>query len=157
MSATLPRGRGQRSTGASLALHATLIAASAVAVFPVLWIVFISLGPDSAWQQPGQVIHHLGLSNYRFVLLHSGFPHWMLNSVIVAGATMLLGVFIAASAGYAISRMKFPGHRQLMWVFLVTQMFPVAVLIVPLYNLMARLDLLDSYLGLVLVYCTRPR
>ncbi|WP_328463213.1 sugar ABC transporter permease [Streptomyces sp. NBC_00448] len=149
-----PRGRGQRGTGASLALHATLIAASAVAVFPVLWIVFISLGPDSAWQQPGQVIHHLGLDNYRFVLLHSGFPHWMLNSVIVAGATMVLGVFIAASAGYAISRMKFPGHRQLMWIFLVTQMFPVAVLIVPLYNLMARLDLLDSYLGLVLVYCT---
>jgi arabinogalactan oligomer/maltooligosaccharide transport system permease protein len=159
MSATTPagarsRGRGERGPVASLALHATLLAASAVAVFPVLWIVFISFGPDNAWQQPGQVLHHLGLANYRFVLLHSSFPRWMLNSLIVAGATMVIGVLIAASAGYAISRMRFPGHRPLMWTFLVTQMFPVAVLIVPLYNLMGRLDLLDTYLGLVLVYCT---
>ncbi|WUV84632.1 carbohydrate ABC transporter permease [Streptomyces sp. NBC_01476] len=138
----------------SVALHATLIAASATAVFPVLWIVFISLGPSSAWQQPGEVVHHLGLENYRFVLLHSDFPTWFLNSVIVAAATTVVGVLIAASAGYAISRMRFPGHRSLMWTFLITQMFPVAVLIVPLYNLLAQLDLLDTYLGLVLVYCT---
>ncbi|MEE4544162.1 carbohydrate ABC transporter permease [Streptomyces sp. V4-01] len=148
------RGRGERGTGASIALHATLLAASAVAVFPVLWIVFISLGPDTAWQQPGEVVHHLGLSNYRYVLLHSHFPHWMLNSVIVAAATTALGVLIASSAGYAISRMRFPGHRPLMWTFLLTQMFPVAVLIVPLYNLLGRLGLIDSYAGLILVYCT---
>ncbi|HEY3481060.1 MAG TPA: carbohydrate ABC transporter permease [Streptomyces sp.] len=148
------RPRGSRSRGASLALHATLLAASAVAVFPVLWIVFISMGPSTAWQQPGEVVHHLGLGNYRFVLFHSDFPKWFLNSAIVAGATTVLGVLIASSASYAISRMKFPGHKSLMWTFLITQMFPVAVLIVPLYNLLAQLDLLDTYLGLVLVYCT---
>jgi arabinogalactan oligomer/maltooligosaccharide transport system permease protein len=120
----------------------------------VLWIVFISMGPSTAWQQPGEVMHHLGLGNYRFVLFHSDFPKWFLNSAIVAGATTVLGVLIASSAGYAISRMKFPGHKSLMWTFLITQMFPVAVLIVPLYNLLAQLDLLDTYLGLVLVYCT---
>lgn len=148
------RRRGERGLGMSVALHTTLLAASAIAVFPVLWIVFISLGPGSAWQQPGEVVHHLSLGNYRFVLLHSDFPHWLLNSVIVAAATTVLGVLIAASAGYAISRMRFPGHRSLMWTFLLTQMFPVAVLIVPLYNLLAQLDLLDSFLGLILVYCT---
>jgi arabinogalactan oligomer/maltooligosaccharide transport system permease protein len=148
------RGRGERGTGASIALHATLIAASAVAVFPVLWILFISLGPSSSWQQPGEVLHHLGLGNYRFVLLHSDFPTWFANSVIVAGATTLLGVLISASAGYAISRMRFAGQKSLMWAFLITQMFPMAVLIVPLYNLLVQLDLLDTYLGLVLVYCT---
>lgn len=148
------RPRGTRGRGASIALHAALLAASAVAVFPVLWIVFISLGPSTSWQQPGEVVHHLGLANYRFVLFHTSFPKWFLNSVIVAGATTLLGVLIASSAGYAISRMKFPGHKSLMWTFLITQMFPVAVLIVPLYNLLAQLDLIDSYLGLVLVYCT---
>jgi arabinogalactan oligomer/maltooligosaccharide transport system permease protein len=41
-----------------------------------------------------------------------------------------------------------------MWTFLVTQMFPMAVLIVPLYNLLAQLDLIDTYQGLILVYCT---
>lgn len=148
------RGRGERGPGASIALHAALLGASAVAAFPVLWIVFISLGPDTAWQQPGEVAHHLGLGNYRFVLLHSHFPRWMLNSVIVAAATTVLGVLIAASSGYAISRMRFPGHKSLMWTFLLTQMFPVAVLMVPLYNLLARLNLIDTYVGLILVYCT---
>jgi arabinogalactan oligomer / maltooligosaccharide transport system permease protein len=148
------RSRNERSVGASIALHATLLVASAIAVFPVLWILFISLGPSTAWQQPSEVLHHLGLGNYRFVLLHSHFPRWFLNSVIVAAATTVLGVLIASSAGYAISRMKFPGHKSLMWTFLVTQMFPVAVLIVPLYNLLVQLNLLDTYLGLVLVYCT---
>ncbi|NUP41510.1 MAG: carbohydrate ABC transporter permease [Streptomyces sp.] len=148
------RSRGERSRGASIALHATLLAASAIAVFPVLWILFISLGPSTAWQQPHEVLHHLGLGNYRFVLLHSSFPTWFRNSVIVAGATTVLGVLVSASAGYAISRMRFPGHKTLMWTFLVTQMFPMAVLIVPLYNLLAQLDLIDTYLGLILVYCT---
>ncbi|MBY8876456.1 sugar ABC transporter permease [Actinacidiphila acidipaludis] len=148
------RGRAERSTGASIALHATLLVASAIAVFPVLWILFISLGPSTAWQQPNEVLHHLGLGNYRFVLLHSHFPRWFLNSVIVAAATTVLGVLVSASAGYAVSRMRFPGHRPLMWTFLVTQMFPMAVLIVPLYNLLVQLDLLDTYIGLVLVYCT---
>lgn len=148
------RRRGERSRRASILLHATLLVASATAVFPVLWIVFISLGPGTAWQQPGEVLSHLGLENYRFVLFHSHFPRWMLSSLIVAGCTTVLGVLIAASAGYAISRMRFPGHRSLMWTFLLTQMFPVAVLIVPLYNLLARFGLIDSYLGLILVYCT---
>ncbi|WUH93872.1 carbohydrate ABC transporter permease [Streptomyces sp. NBC_00433] len=152
--AAKPRGRGERSRGASIALHAALITASAIAVFPVLWILFISLGPSTSWQQPHEVLKHLGLGNYRFVLMHTSFPKWFLNSVIVAGATTVLGVLISASAGYAISRMRFPGHRSLMWTFLITQMFPMAVLIVPLYNLLAQLDLIDSYLGLILVYCT---
>jgi len=149
-----PRARGERGTLASIALHTTLLAASAVAVFPVLWIVFISFGPSTAWEQPSEVLHHLGLGNYRFVLLHSDFPTWFFNSVVVAAATTALGVLISASAGYAISRMRFPGHKSLMWTFLVTQMFPMAVLIVPLYNLMVQLDLLDTYIGLILVYCT---
>ncbi|SHN33453.1 sugar ABC transporter permease [Actinacidiphila paucisporea] len=152
--AATPRGRGERSRGASIALHAALITASAIAVFPVLWILFISLGPSTSWQQPHEVLRHLGLGNYRFVLMHTSFPKWFLNSVIVAGATTVLGVLISASAGYAISRMRFPGHKSLMWTFLITQMFPMAVLIVPLYNLLAQLNLIDSYLGLILVYCT---
>lgn len=151
---TRHRGRGERSRGASVALHAALIGASAVAVFPVLWILFISLGPSTSWQQPHEVLGHLGTGNYRFVLLHTDFPKWFRNSVIVAGCTTVLGVLVSASAGYAISRMRFPGHKSLMWTFLVTQMFPMAVLIVPLYNLLAQLDLIDTYLGLILVYCT---
>ena len=50
--------------------------------------------------------------------------------------------------------MRFPGYRKFMWVLLVTQMFPVAVLMVPMYQILSELQLIDSYLGLILVYCT---
>ncbi|GGW40011.1 ABC transporter permease [Streptomyces lucensis JCM 4490] len=148
------RGREERGLGASLALHGTLILATLIAAFPVAWIFFISLGPKDAWQQPGKVLDDFSLHNYTDVLSHSDLPKWFLNTVIVAGGTTALGVFLAATAGYAVSRMKFPGSRQLMWTFLVTQMFPSIVLIVPLYLLMSDLNLLDNYLGLILAYAT---
>ena len=75
------------------------------------------------------------------MLTETNFPTWFLNSVIVAAFTMVIGVFMSATTGYALSRFNFPGRRQLMLVFLVTQMFPVAILIVPIYNIMARLGL----------------
>ncbi|MET7700278.1 MULTISPECIES: sugar ABC transporter permease [unclassified Streptomyces] len=148
------RGREERSLGSSIALHATLILATVIAAFPVVWILFISLGPKDAWQEPGKVLGNLSLHNYSDVLAHSDLPKWFLNTVIVAGGTTVLGVFLAATAGYAVSRMKFPGSKQLMWTFLVTQMFPSIVLIVPLYLLMSELNLLDNYLGLILAYAT---
>ncbi|WP_037569951.1 sugar ABC transporter permease [Phaeacidiphilus oryzae] len=151
-----PRPRGERGPLASLLLHGGLVLAAAVAVFPVAWVLLISLGPKNAWQDPGLILGHLGFGNYRALLTGGGheFLHWMGSSLLVAVATTVVGLLLSASAGYAVSRMRFPGHRPLMWMFLVTQMFPAAVLIVPLYNILAALNLLDTYQGLVLVYCT---
>ncbi|WP_328395167.1 ABC transporter permease subunit [Streptomyces sp. NBC_00390] len=149
------RPRGRRSFGASLAIHATLLVASFIAFFPVGWIAWISLGPDKTdFLHPDQIAGKVSLENYSAVLGDTEFLQWFVNSLIVALGTCLLGVFIAASAGYAVSRMRFPGHRQLMWTFLVTQMFPVAILLVPLYKIVADLGLLDTYGALILVYCT---
>lgn len=149
------RGRGQRGPLASLALHGGLTLTSIVAVFPILWIAYISLGPGvDDFLHPGGIAHKASLSNYSYVLFHTDFFTWFANSMIVGAGTMFFGVLLAASAGYAVSRMRFPGHRQLMWSFLVTQMFPVSVLLVPLYNIMSQLDLLDSYQGLIIIYCS---
>ena len=147
-----PRRRGQRSTLASVGLHAALVAASFIAVFPVLWVLVTSFKPTSEAFSTA-FVQDFTLSNYSRVL-DSQFPRWFLNSVIVAAATMALGIFIAATAGYALSRMRFPGHRPLMWLFLVTQMFPFAILIVPIYTIMARLQLINTYWALILANCT---
>jgi arabinogalactan oligomer/maltooligosaccharide transport system permease protein len=88
------------------------------------------------------------------VLTETDFPTWFLNSVVTAGFTMHYGVFMAATAGYALSRFNFPGRRTLMWTFLVTQMFPVAILIVPIYTIMANLGLINTKASLVIAYCT---
>lgn len=150
-----PRGRGQRSVGASIALHATLITATVIALFPVVWVFLSSLKPRSVIQSSRiTLFDQPSLDNYRRVLLETSFPTWFLNSIVVAGLTMVFGIAMSATAGYALSRFNFPGKRGLMWLFLVTQMFPVAILIVPIYTIMANLGLIDTKLSLVIAYCS---
>jgi len=154
MTAPVPRKRDERSRLASIGLHGTLVAASVIAVFPVAWIALTSLKTDrNSWLVPSD-FNHLGIANYVRLLTGTEFGHWFANSLIVAASTTVVALFLAATAGYAVSRMRFPGHRPLMWMFLVVQMFPAAVLIVPLYGILGGLGLLDSYAGLVLAYCT---
>ncbi|GJF31466.1 ABC transporter permease [Kitasatospora sp. NE20-6] len=147
--------RNRRKASASLTLHGGLVVMAFVAAFPILWIAYISLGADKFdYQHPGRILDRPSLSNYGHVLTDTGFGTWMLNSVIVAFGTTVVGVLIAASAGYAVSRIRFLGRGTLMYTFLLTQMFPVAVLMVPLYKIMANLGLLDTYAGLIVIYCS---
>src|SRR5687767_3344991 len=111
-------GRGaRRSAGASVALHATLVLAVLIALFPIVWVVLSSFKPG-VWVQSSDLalVKEPTLENYRFVLAETNFPRWFVNSVIVGAFTMLVGVFMAATTGYALSRFNFPGRRQLMMV-----------------------------------------
>ncbi|GAA3511615.1 arabinogalactan oligomer/maltooligosaccharide transport system permease protein [Streptosporangium album] len=149
------RRRGERGVGSSILLHATLIAASLISIFPIVWLILTSLKPRDGWLSTElELFNQPSLDNYIRVLTETQFPTWLLNSVIAAGLTTVLGVFLASTTGYAISRFRFPGHRGVMWMLLITQMFPVAILIVPLYNLMAGLGLLNQIPGLVIAYMT---
>lgn len=149
------RRRDQRSPWASFALHFGLLIAVVWSLSPVIWAFLTSLKPnDQAITSDFVVFVEPSLDNYTYILSDTDFPQWFINSVIVAAFTMLFGIFLAATAGYAVSRFRFPGHRTLMWSFLVTQMFPMAILIVPIYNIFAQLGLLNNLLGLTIAYCT---
>ncbi|MGW4234300.1 sugar ABC transporter permease [Streptomyces sp. NPDC004980] len=148
-----PRGRGDRSPAASVALHLTLIAASVIAVFPVLWVLLTSLKP-AKFATTSDFFKDTTFENYTNLIKDTEFLTWFGNSVIIAGLTTAIGVFVSATTGYAVSRFRFPGKRGLMWTLLVTQMFPVAVLIVPIYNIMATMGLLNQPAGLVITYLT---
>lgn len=149
------RGRTRRSPLASLGLHTTLIGASLVAVLPIVWVVLSSFKP-AEWVQSSELslVKEPTLDNYIYVLTETNFPAWMLNSVVIAAFTMLIGILMSATTGYALSRFNFPGRRHLMLVFLVTQMFPVAILIVPIYQIMAALGLINTHASLVIAYLT---
>ncbi|MCX3062002.1 sugar ABC transporter permease [Streptomyces beihaiensis] len=148
------RRRGERSRLATVLSHAALIVAGLIALLPIAWLVLLSLGPDkNDYLHPGGIAHKASLSNYSFVLEHTQFFEWLKSTLIVACGTAFIGVLFAATTGYAVSRMRFPGYRGLMWVLLLTQAFPIAVLIVPMYQILTDLRLIDNYLGLILVYC----
>lgn len=149
------RGRGENSRATSLVSHGILITASLIALFPVAWLLFLSLGPDKDdYLHPGGIWGKMTLDNYTYVLQETKFFDWLGSTLIVTLGTTLIGVVIAATTGYAVSRMRFPGYKKFMWVLLVTQMFPVAVLMVPMYQILSGLQLIDNYLGLILVYCS---
>ncbi|MFG3022642.1 sugar ABC transporter permease [Streptomyces sp. NPDC048254] len=149
------RRRDERGPLGTAVTHGILGVASLIAFFPVAWLIFLSLGPDKDdYLHPSGIWHKMTLDNYSFVLQHTGFWDWFKTTMIVVGGTTVIGLILASTTGYAVSRMRFPGYRKFMWLLLVTQMFPIAVLIVPMYQILSNLGLIDSYLGLILVYCT---
>ncbi|GAA3305756.1 ABC transporter permease subunit [Streptomyces cinereospinus] len=149
------RRRGERGLAGTLAAHGALTVASLIALIPIAWLVFLSLGPDKDdYLHPGRIWGKMTFDNYAFVLSETNFFEWLKSSLVVSLGTTVIGVLIAATTGYAVSRMRFPGYRTFMWVLLVTQMFPIAVLIVPMYQILSELRLIDTYLGLILVYCS---
>jgi arabinogalactan oligomer/maltooligosaccharide transport system permease protein len=151
------RRRGKRPWYASLALHGGLVVATIIAIFPVFWIAISSFKPQQ--EIIGQAELNVwpdnwSWSNYRNVITNNDyeFLHWFWNSIAIALITTVVGVFLAATAGYALSRYRFPGYRAALNSFLVTQMFPAAILLVPIYNIIVNLGLLNTKTALVLAY-----
>ncbi len=143
----------------SLLLHGSLIVACVIAVFPVFWILISSFKPQAEIEGSISLSilpKHWQFSNYWHVLTDDDhiFLTWFWNSIAVAFFTTVIGVFLAATAAYAFSRYRFPGYRPALTAFLITQMFPAAILLVPIYNIILHLGLLNQKTGLVLAYCT---
>jgi len=126
----------------------------AFALLPLYWLVKISLTPDKLLYTEGAALWpaRMTLANFDFVLLNSMFPTFFLNSIIVSLGTAAVVTVLAAGAGYAFSRFRFRGRYALMFVLLLTQMFPLVMLIAPIYRLMAPLGLTDNLVGLIIVY-----
>lgn len=139
-------------------VHILLVIASVIAVFPVVWIFSTSFKPQEEIFTTS--IHlipdRFTWDNYLHVLTRSDgvFLKWFWNSTLVALLTTLLGLFLSATAAYALSRFKFVGWKVIDFSFFLVQMFPGALLIVPLYTLVNQMGLLNSYVGLVLAYST---
>jgi len=153
------RRRRGRSRPMSFLLHLSLLGAVVIAIFPVFWIAI------NSFKNYNDIVNHTTLSilpedwtlsNYRHVLGADNhvFLTWLWNSVAIALMTTVVGVFLAATAGYALSRYRFPGYRAALNSFLVTQMFPAAILLVPIYNIVVHLGLLNTKTALVLAYST---
>ncbi|HEY7956668.1 MAG TPA: sugar ABC transporter permease [Polyangia bacterium] len=141
--------------------HAALLLATCVTLYPVLWVLKMALSPSQGFSLSiNPIPTHVTLANFADVLSsHDAAGHWLFgrqlaNSLIVALAVTVVGVTFACSAGYALSRFRFPGREAGLKAFLLSQMFPGVVTSIPLYVLLDRLHLLNHLAGLVLVYAT---
>lgn len=145
----------------TMVVHAVLILATVATLYPVLWVVKMALSPSQGFSlSPSPLPTAVTLRNFvDVVTTHDDAGRWLFgrqlaNSIVVAAAATAVGVALACSAAYALSRFRFPGRRTSLRGFLVSQMFPGVVTSIPLYVLLDRLGLLNHMLGLVLVYAT---
>ncbi|MDQ4099442.1 MAG: sugar ABC transporter permease [Chloroflexota bacterium] len=131
-----------------LVIWAILIAV----LFPVFYVMIYSLkGGGSALYSTTLIPEVLTLDNYRN-LLDGSFPLWVRNSVILGVASGFLTVLFATFAGFAFSRMRFPGRRYGILTLLVIQMLPVTMSIVAYYRMLQITNLLNTRTGIILIF-----
>jgi arabinogalactan oligomer/maltooligosaccharide transport system permease protein len=135
-------------------IHAALIAACIIAVYPALRVFSISIRPGSRVLSTSLAIIPEGATfeAYLSVLTRRDFLLWVWNSAIITIATSAIGVVIASTSAYAFSRWNFPGRKAGLIALLATQMIPAPMMVIPLYILAARLGLINTWRGLVIAY-----
>lgn len=145
--------RNQRLDGRlrSFGAHLVLLHFVALTLLPLIWILDIALSPGNALG--GSLGGPYTGEHFSKMLGSESFWTWMRNSLIVSIGTTLLGLVVAIPAGYAFSRYKFTGRDASMFAFLLVQMFPGIIILVPYFLVMKTLGLLNSHLGLILAYC----
>jgi arabinogalactan oligomer/maltooligosaccharide transport system permease protein len=151
-------------------IHVGLISFTLVTIYPVLWVLalafsgqqsvgIVDLPKDPSFAErlrgvlpwPAQ----FSVKNFTDVMTEQPFATWLLNSVLVSVMTTVLGVFLACTAAYAFSRFRFAGRDAGMLAFLVSQMFPGTLMLIPLFIIIVKwLGLGNTFWGLVIVYAT---
>ena len=137
-----------------IASYAVLAFFAFISVYPITRIITISLRPGDQLLSTSLAFIPEGatLENYRELLWETDFLTWMGNSFLVSLVVTITGVALASTAGYALSRYRFKGRRSMLSGLLVTQMFPATMLLLPLYVMLINLHLLNSYLGIIIIY-----
>lgn len=141
----------RRLTVFDVATYAVYVVALGTFVVPLLWVVSLSLSTNDAIVAGRLLPREVSLAAYRQVF-RQGMPRWLLNSTVVSVTSVLGIVAVATPTAYAFSRFDFRGRRYLLLLVLVFQMISPVIIVLPMYTLMARLGLLESHTGLVLLY-----
>ncbi|HEX7704111.1 MAG TPA: sugar ABC transporter permease [Kofleriaceae bacterium] len=141
--------------------HLALVVLVAVVLYPVMLVCKKAFEPGRDFALSASPIpKEVTLDHFRTLFGSRGshgehlFVRQALNSILIALATTVVGVFLSCTAAYALSRFRFPGRKAGLTTFVVVQMFPATLLIMPLYVVLDKLGLLNSITGLVLVYST---
>lgn len=142
-------------------IHAILIFASLLSIFPFIWLISTSLkgNAENIFAYPPQIMpQDFTLANYVGVWKRVNFVAYFVNSMVVAGATVVLNLLLSALAAYPLARMNFFGKKFTFFAILATIMVPFQAIMLPVYLITLKLHLVDSvnnfmgYLGLVMPF-----
>ena len=134
--------------------YLALIVFALFALYPISRIVTVALRPGDQLLSPSLALIPAGatFANFRILVTETPFLRWLGNSTLISLAVTITGVALASTAGYALSRFRFLGRGSTLNGLLVTQMFPATMLLLPLYLILIKLSLINSYLGVIIIY-----
>ena len=134
--------------------YLALIVFCVISIYPILQVVTISLRPaDRLLSTSLEIIpENATFNNYVRLFTDQPFLLWLWNSIFVSAVVTITGVVLAAMTGYAFSRFKFIGKNFGLLSLLTTQMFPATMLLLPLYVMLIKLGLINTYLGVIIIY-----
>jgi trehalose/maltose transport system permease protein len=121
-------------------------------VFPFYWAIVSSLKTGSALFNVNFIPEHPAWGNYVSVFRQQPFGRNILNSVFVALSTVIISLFLAVTASYALGRIRFRGRSTLLLVILAVSMFPQVAVLSGMFELIRALGLYNNLLGLTLSY-----
>jgi multiple sugar transport system permease protein len=139
-----------------VALYAGLVLAVAVILLPVVWMVFASVKPEAdITGDPAQLLPtHLTTHNYREVTRQIPFARQFVNSVIFAGGVTVFSLVFNSMTAFALARLDFPGRRVLFVAVILFLMIPYQVTLIPIYQLVAKLGLMNTFPGMIIPRAT---
>jgi arabinogalactan oligomer/maltooligosaccharide transport system permease protein len=137
-------------------VHGFLLAYCILTIYPISRVLTVSLRPSQNLLSTSLEIIPKGasLSSYEKLFTDHPFAVWIFNSLLITVSVSLIGVVVAATSAYAFSRWRFPGRSAGLIILLCTQMIPAGMLLIPLFIIVARLNLQNNLLGLALAYIT---
>jgi len=148
---------GERRTWtARLVLYAVTLLIMVFFIGPILWFVELAIRPpETAFAMPPQFVFRPTLAGFHDILIDPGAnAPQLLNSIIVAGGTVLLNLPFSIPAAYALSRFALRGKKSIMLWYLGLLMAPPVAFLIPYFILMTRIGLSGTYLAMVLVLQT---
>ncbi|WP_090841822.1 sugar ABC transporter permease [Alkalicoccus daliensis] len=125
-----------------------------IILYPLLWTLGVSLNTGSGVYGASIIPENFTLEHYEWLFFdpRSNYLLWYQNTLIVAVSVTVIATFMIALTAYAFSRYRFKGRKNGLYAFLLLQMFPVLMAMVALYILLNTVNLLDSLIGLIIIY-----
>ncbi|MCF7914917.1 MAG: carbohydrate ABC transporter permease [Spirochaetaceae bacterium] len=145
--------RSGRQKAITRVSYLLLVLISVGVAFPILWLIITALKtyPEIYGYPITYYPHEITFEHFLEIADMGFFKHFV-NSIIISGGTMILSVMIGLFPAYAFSRYSFRGRGSLLASALLFQMFPMAVLLLPIFKILHAVALLDTHLGLILAY-----
>lgn len=124
------------------------------AIYPMLYVLSVSMRGDNAFQSQSLEIwtSTSNFKNFKELFISTDFLLWMRNSLFISAITTFIGVALASTSAYALSRHAFRGRNMMLFALLATQMFPATMLILPFYIILSKMQLINSFWGLFIIY-----